>query len=200
MSLDAIKVSVRAVLSEKRYVHTLGVVESAAELARLHGEDVVRAEIAALLHDVAKELPLSDMKATLFVSEYADFVGHSEKVWHAPVGALVARAEYGILDEDILNAIVYHTTGRAGMSVLEKIVYIADYIEPGRRQSGVDVARASVHDLDLAMLVILEQAIAKLTDAGGSQDGIHPDTLAAFAYYQGKVEPSVSEFRKCLSI
>ena len=183
MNLDAVRVRVAEVLSQRRFAHVLGVVETAVALARLHGEDVARAELSALLHDVAKEMPVDEMERILISSGYDDYLGASRKVWHAPVGRVVARLDYGVMDDDVLNAILYHTTGRAGMSRLEKIIYVADYTEPGRLQPGVDVVRANVAHLDIAVFLTLEQTIQKL----GEGSDIHGDTLAAYHDYKAKV-------------
>ncbi len=133
---------VKVQITEKRYVHTLGVAESAALLAKRFGADVKKAELAAIFHDYAKFRSKDEMKQIIvsqnMAKELLDF--HSE-LWHAPVGAYLVEHEAGITDRDILDAIAYHTTGRIGMTVLEKVVYLADYIEPGRSFPGVDEVR-----------------------------------------------------------
>ena len=118
-----------------------------------------KAELAAIFHDYAKFRPKDEMKQIIvdqnMAKELLDF--HSE-LWHAPVGAYLVEKEAGITDRDILDAIAYHTTGRIGMTVLEKVVYLADYIEPGRSFPGVDEVRElATKSLDKAMI----QAVQK---------------------------------------
>ena len=121
-------------LAYGRFVHTLDVASTAAGLAMCYGADLDKAETAGLLHDCTKCMNLSKMlkicdKAGLNLS---DFERNSVSLLHSKAGAVLAQAKYGVKDEDILNAIRYHTTGRPGMSLLEKIIFVADYIEPGR--------------------------------------------------------------------
>ncbi|WP_445490297.1 bis(5'-nucleosyl)-tetraphosphatase (symmetrical) YqeK [Niallia sp. 03133] len=129
-------------LTEQRYLHTIGVMNTAVELAEKHGENVGKAELAAIFHDYAKFRPKEEMKRIIIEQQMdpqlLDF--HSE-LWHAPVGAYLVKQEAGIQDMDVLDAIKFHTSGRPGMSMLEKIVYLADYIEPGRTFPGVEEVR-----------------------------------------------------------
>ena len=118
----------------KRFVHTLGVSGTAASMAMCYGESMEKAELAGLLHDCAKCMDLRKMikiceNAGLEISEQERSSG---ALLHSKAGSVLARTRYGVQDADILNAIRYHTTGRPGMSLLEKIIFIADYIEPGR--------------------------------------------------------------------
>lgn len=129
-------------MPEKRYIHTLGVMETAIELAQLYGENPKRAETAAIIHDVAKYADVDWMKEVIVREQLDQELLHwNAEIMHGPVGAVVARDEFGVTDEDILNAIRHHTTGRAGMTKLEKIVYVADMIEPNRKFDGVERLR-----------------------------------------------------------
>ncbi|WP_400242558.1 bis(5'-nucleosyl)-tetraphosphatase (symmetrical) YqeK [Niallia sp. JL1B1071] len=133
---------VKEQITEKRYIHTIGVMETAIQLATKYGANVEKAEIAAIFHDYAKFRSKEEMKQ-IIVEENMDpnlLLFHSE-LWHAPVGAFLVEKEVGINDREILDAIRYHTSGRPEMSMLEKIVYLADYIEPGRAFPGVDEVR-----------------------------------------------------------
>ena len=179
MKIQDIELFVSNRLSDKRFKHTLGTVETAKELAKIHGVSEEAAHVAALLHDVAKELPEGQLMRILRVSGELEYLNFHSNVWHAPMGAIVARQTFGIDDMDVLNSIRYHTTGRAGMSVLEKIIFIADYAEPGRSQDGVDDVRAKFSNLDAAMELILKRTIEKLGDGD-----IHPDTIAAYEFYR----------------
>lgn len=152
---------VKKQLTDKRYVHTLGVLETAVLLANQYGADASKAELAAIFHDYAKFRPREEMKQIL-VDEHEDerlFEFHHE-LWHAPAGAVLVRREAGIEDEEILSAIRWHTTGKPGMTVLEKIIYLADYIEPGRVFPGVEEVRGiAKQNLEAAVLAAVKNSI-----------------------------------------
>jgi len=141
-SREALIEAVSAQMPDKRWKHTLGVMESSVKLARRYGADPERAETAAILHDVAKYWPVDRMRKIIEENNLShELLRHDKQLWHAEVGAYVAEQEYGISDPEILDAIRYHTSGREGMGLLEKIVCLADYIEPGRDFPGVDHIR-----------------------------------------------------------
>lgn len=133
---------VRARMSKQRFKHVLRVEQSALELAEKYDVDREKSSIAALLHDVAKEEPDSEMR-DLVISENLDLdlLQYGSQIWHAPVGAVQARRDFEIVDEEILNAIKYHTIGTPDMTDVEKVIFVADYIEPGRDFEGVKKAR-----------------------------------------------------------
>lgn len=166
-------------MPEKRYIHTLGVMETAIELAGRYHEEPKKAEIAAIIHDVAKYADVKWMRE--IVVKYnldARLVEWDAEILHGPVGAWIAQSEFGIQDEDILNAIRYHTTGRAGMSKLEKIVYIADMIEPNRKFSGVEHLRKKAQeDLNLAMNACIRHTLAFLVD---TKQPIYPVSIECY--------------------
>ncbi|ANF98900.1 phosphohydrolase [Paenibacillus bovis] len=134
--------SVSSQMPEKRWRHTEGVMQSAVVLARRYGADPDKADIAAILHDVAKYWP-SDRQEQLLRDKALndELLLYDKPLWHSEIGAYVAETEYGIEDTEILNAIRYHTSGRVGMTTLEKVICLADYIEPGRDFPGVDHIR-----------------------------------------------------------
>lgn len=171
-------------LSAKRFMHVKRVMETAKDLAGRHGVNVADAELAALVHDVAKEQNIHLVKRILRLREEHAYLEHSNKIWHAPLGAIVAQETFGIANPDILNAIRFHTTGRPGMSDLEKVIFVADYTEPGRTYEGCIAVRQLWHNLDQATCEILKQKVEKITIGGGKN---HPDTMAAYAYYKEKV-------------
>jgi len=138
--------SVEKQMNEHRLQHTRRVASTAKELAKLFGADEQKAEIAGILHDYCKQWPEEKIKEVIQRSSHIsdDLLLYSKEIWHAPAGAEVVREELGIVDEEILNAIRYHTTGRENMTLLEKVVCLADYIEPGRNFPGVEKIRQQV--------------------------------------------------------
>lgn len=148
-------------MPEKRYIHTIGVMETAIKLAELYGEDVKSAETAAILHDIAKYADENWM--IQIVKENGmdkRLINWGPEILHGPVGAWIAEHEFNISNQDILNSIHYHTTGRAGMSKLEKIIYIADMIEPNRKFDGVEKLRNKAEKgLEKAMKACIRHSI-----------------------------------------
>lgn len=174
-------------LDTKRYEHTLGVAYTSAALAMRYGEDIQKAEIAGLLHDCAKCLD-NDKRIQICKKNNIEITEAEQQnpfLLHAKVGGYLANAKYKIEDEDIINSICFHTTGRPGMSLLEKIVYIADYIEPGRDHAANldEVRRLSFDDLDEALIQILEDVLAHLKS---SKKEIDPMTQKTYEYYKRK--------------
>jgi len=168
MDRKALMEAVRAEMPEKRWNHTLGVMETAVVLANRFGADPEKADLAAILHDVAKYWPV-DRMAMLMRENGLDpeLLDEDKELWHAPVGAFVAERDYGVADADVLNAIRYHTSGRAGMSKLEKVVCLADYMEPGRSFPGVDKIRdLAEHSLERALLAGFDSTVAFLLEKG----------------------------------
>ena len=158
--------SVSAQMPPKRWKHTEGVVEAAIVLANTFGADPYKAEIAAILHDVAKYWPAHQMKKIIEENgENIQLLDYDKSIWHAEVGACVAKQQYGIEDEQILHAIRWHTSGRVGMSLLDKVVCVADYIEVGRYFPGVNhIRQLAQHNLDQALLAGLETTILSLLE------------------------------------
>lgn len=155
MNKDEMLNAISTRMPEKRYVHTIGVMETAKHLANIYGACDEEAETAAILHDVSKYADKEWMKKTIIEQQMDPvLLQFHHELWHAPVGAFVAYNEFGISNPDILNAIRYHTTGRANMSKLEKIIYCADMIEPSRQFPGVEELREQA-DLGLDSLIRL---------------------------------------------
>ncbi|MGD6940909.1 bis(5'-nucleosyl)-tetraphosphatase (symmetrical) YqeK [Cytobacillus gottheilii] len=170
---------VKEQLSEKRYIHTIGVMETAIELAKKYKADEKKAEIAAIFHDYAKFRPKDEMKSIIIEQKMpADLLLHHSELWHAPVGAYLVKEEAGIADEEILDAIRYHTSGREHMTLLDKIIYVADYIEPGRKFPGVEEVRLSAQEnLDAALKQAMSNTIIFLIKQG---QAVYPQTLEAY--------------------
>ena len=186
-------------LTQHRFEHSLGVEYTSACLAIVHGADVTDARIAGLLHDCAKCLPDDEQIRIMekagqppLQEEYDD---HS--LLHAKCGAVLARDKFGIDDEDILNAIRFHTVGRPNMSLLEKIVYIADFMEPNRKDLIImdDVRHAAFIDIDQTLLWIMEGVLSFVKQKGLVPA---PSGLAAYEYYKNqiKIDESLRNWRK----
>lgn len=179
MEIERIKLEIEKRLTNDRYLHVLRVVETAKGLAVRHGISVEKAEIAALLHDVAKCMRKQALSTLLEKdpegSLYRSF--HPE-LWHAPVGAVIAKEEFDVGDADILQAIRSHTTGRANMSPLEKLIYVADLIEPGRNFPGVDDLRKEAEkSIDEGMQAAICHSIQYLLT---KQVQIFPDAIHCY--------------------
>lgn len=170
---------VKEQLTDKRYEHTVGVMETAIQLAEKYGADSKKAELAAIFHDYAKFRPKEEMEKIIVEQNMPkQLLEYHSELWHAPVGAYLVCIEAGIRDEDILQAIRFHTTGNKAMNMLDKIVFLADYIEPGRRFPGVDdVRKAALENLDEAVLMALRNTIKFLMD---KKQPIYPDTLETY--------------------
>ncbi|MEF2964845.1 bis(5'-nucleosyl)-tetraphosphatase (symmetrical) YqeK [Paenibacillus sp. M1] len=139
----------------KRWKHVEGVMESAVILAERFGADPVKADLAALLHDLAKFWPVERQEAVIRDNGLnPELLEYDKQMLHAEVGAFISERDYGIADPEVLDAIRYHTSGRVGMTKLDKIVCLADYIEPGRDFPGVEKIR------ELAKLSLEEALIA----------------------------------------
>jgi predicted HD superfamily hydrolase involved in NAD metabolism len=152
---------VKEQLTDHRYQHTLGVMETAIALAEQYGADVKKAEIAAIFHDYAKFRPKDEMRQIILTQKFPqDLLHYHAELWHAPAGAYLVEMEAGINDREVLDAIRYHTSGRPGMTLLEKIIYLADYIEPGRHFPGVDEVRAlAKENLNSALIQAVKNTI-----------------------------------------
>ncbi|MBD5445089.1 MAG: HD domain-containing protein [Lachnospiraceae bacterium] len=185
ISLKKLRKAMESELNPKRYEHTLAVAYTAANLAMVHGEDTRNATIAGMLHDCAKCLPEKKLisickKNSLDISEIE--LHNPSALLHAKAGSVLAHKKYGVNEEDILNAIKYHTTGRPNMSKLEKILYIADYIEPDRKHAPnlAQVRCMAYQDLDKTLLKILDDTLSYLNSTGGQID---PMTKKTYEYY-----------------
>lgn len=137
--------------NEKRYKHTLGVVETAMKLGTIYDVDTQKCELAALLHDVTKQLDKESQE--VYVSQINDqFVQDNPPLWHAFTGAIYARDEVGISDVEVLDAIKFHTLGKVNSSDLGKIIYLADFLEPGRTIEQVEGFRNQIGNVSLNKL------------------------------------------------
>ena len=167
-------------LSDYRRVHSLNVAEEAVRFAKKYGGDEQKARIAGMLHDVTKE---TDNETQLQIIEnggimLSELERRSPKLWHAISGACYVRDVIGIDDPDIFNAIRYHTTGRAGMSQLEKLIFLADFTSAERDYPDIDVIRAHAdNSIEDGMLYGLKYTLRRLV---GRDDLVSPDALEAY--------------------
>ena len=184
LSPEALRPIALSYLRHKRIAHVLGTEQEAAALAGRYGVDVTAARIGALLHDCTKKL---DMEAQLALCEtygiaLDDMERHTPKLLHAKTGAALARDVFGVSDA-VYEAIRWHTTGKADMTPLEKVLYLADYIEPTRNFPGVDALRAAVYrDLDEGLALGLEMTVQKMARDG---EKVHEKTLEALRFLKG---------------
>lgn len=183
--LRNLRKKIEKVQDAKRFEHTLGVEFMSAALAMRYGVSVKAAQTAGLLHDCAKCLTDKERVSICKKNDIpmTELEEANPFLLHAKVGAFLAREQYGITDQDILNAIRNHTTGRPGMSLLEKIVFIADYMEPGRNHAPNldEIRRMAFVDLDKTLLKILADTLEYLD--GGKKD-IDPMTERTWEYYE----------------
>ena len=175
MDIKDIKEKLKTALNEKRYNHSLSVADEAVRLAELYGYDKEKAYLAGLVHDCAKCIPYKD---AVKICELDRETLACPGVVHAPVGAFVAENEYGITDAEILDAIRYHTVARENMTLIDKIIYLADITEPYRDFDGVGKLRELCNrDLDLAFCEALRRSVVFNLEKGTI---IHPNTLYAW--------------------
>lgn len=175
---------IRKNLKKSRYEHTLRVRDEAIRLAGRFGADAEKAETAAIFHDMAKNLPQDEMNALVREFGLDEKYIDQPNLAHSKLAACLMRRDFGITDPDLLNAVSYHTTGRAGMSLLEKVVFLADAIEPERSYpSANEIRRIAEKDLDRACIRMLERTIAYLQR---KRAVIDPDTQDALYDLKGE--------------
>ncbi len=166
---DNYKELIKGMMGKKRYVHSCNVADMCVKLAEIHGEDTQKAYIAGILHDIRKEIDSETLENELRLSGYyidpVELASH--KTWHGIAAAYYVRDVLGITDTDILNAIRFHTVGRADMSRLEKIVYLGDLVSAERSYPDVEKYRAyAFESLDKGMYKALEWLIPDFVESG----------------------------------
>ncbi len=183
MSSEDILYKVNKQLSPHLFRHVCQVAKTAEKMAVLFGEDPTKANLAGVLHDCAKEKPEAELLAIAGENGLLEEEVYRQVPFllHAPVGAILIKKEMGIDDEQILNAVYYHTLGRPFMNTLEKIIFLADMIEPDRAFPGVKELRSLCrYDLDQAMIAALDSTLAYCLR---QKRIIHPQTIAARNYF-----------------
>lgn len=187
LSLEQLRPVALSFLRHKRIAHVLGTEQEAVRLAQRYGVDEGKARRAALLHDCTKKLDMEEQLA--LCARYGIRLDELEqkalKLLHAKTGAAIAKDVFG-MDDEICRAIWYHTTGHAGMTPLEKVIYLADYIEPTRDFPGVnDLRKTCYEDLDQGLLMGLEMTISEMTAMGNP---VHHATMDARDALKGQKE------------
>ena len=174
---------VKSQINRERVTHSVRTAAEAAALAKAYGADTVKAEIAGLLHDVGKGHAFEAARCGILLD---DIEAQNPELAHGRIGAAMVQKDLGIDDNEILSAITYHTTGKAGMSLLDKIIYIADIIEPGRTFTGVERIRMLARkDIDAAMVCALEMIMAFVKCRGFA---LHPKSVEAYQYLKEREE------------
>lgn len=178
---------IEQVLTKERYEHSLRVAETAVQLAKRYDAPVEKVKLAAILHDYAKCMTEEELRNEIYKYDLPTMLlTYNAELWHAPVGAMIMKHQYGIDDDDIIHAIYYHTTGRADMSLVEQIIFIADYIEPGRTHLGVEEVRdLAQRHLSQAIQRALRNTIIYLVNKNVT---LYPDTFYAYNKFTVKGE------------
>ncbi len=193
MTVEQAKSIVKPLLSEKRWTHTKNVKKMAVKLARRWGCDEEKAAVSAILHDSAKELPKEQL-LQIFADNAIiapDAPKRPTPVWHGIAAAILAQTRWGVQDEEILSAIRCHTTGKPDMSLLDKILYLADMTSAERDWPGVEELRSlQMQDLDAALCLALKRSIDFVNDKGGTLD---PESVAAYEYAEQHKRPPTSK-------
>jgi predicted HD superfamily hydrolase involved in NAD metabolism len=173
MDREQLMDEVRRQMPERRWQHTVGVMRTSIALAERFGADPGKAELAAILHDLAKYWPVEEQVRAMREAPMPpgfgadDLLPYDAALLHAPLAAHVAESRYGVKDPEVLDAIRWHTTGRERMTLLDKVVCLADYIEPGRDFPGVErIRRLAETDLNAALVAGFDSTIAYLMEKG----------------------------------
>lgn len=180
MNFESYQSAIRGLLGDQRYKHSLCVARAAARLARRYGADEKKAETAGILHDIMKDLPREEQKKLMdrYEIRLSEVEQNAPKLWHAILAAEYIRRELDVTDPEILQAVRYHTTGRENMTLLDKILFIADFISDDRDYPGVEQMReAAKNSLEEAMT---EGIVFTIKDLADAKRPIHPDTIAAY--------------------
>lgn len=179
--MEEIKQELEKILTKERYLHSLGAMKAAGELARIYGENEEEAKLAGLVHDIAKELSKKEIEKALEKYKIEpDLVEKNQiSLLHSKLGAELAKEKFNVC-EKVQNAIKYHTTGNIKMDKFAKIIYLADKIEENRSYPEVeDLRKIAKEDLDKAILVLMDFTIQKSIK---KQTLIHPDTVETRNY------------------
>ena len=189
--MKAYQKKIKHEMDDGRYQHTLGVMYTCAALAMRYEYDIQKAQLAGLLHDCAKCIP-NGKKLKLCEKHHIQMTEVERRnpfLLHAKLGAFLAKEQYDVKDPEVISAILNHTTGKPAMSLLDKIVYVADYIEPNRKKADnlTELRRLAFENLDETVLLILEQTLDYLEKTGKEIDR---HTIMTRDYYKKMLRSS----------
>lgn len=181
---------VKPKLTAARFAHTERVVETALELARLYDVNQEDTILAAALHDYAKYRDVNEMANIIKEHQLPlDLLSYHHELWHGPVASILIETELSIANEAVQSAIFWHTTGSEGMTELEKVIYLADYIEPGRDFAGIETVRKKAYEhLNEACFLAVRNTIQFLA---GREYLIYPETLKMYNDLKRKLEETI---------
>ncbi len=170
---------VKEKLSTKRFSHTMRVYDEAVKLAEIHQVPLRQVQLAAIFHDYCKnDTSDSLQEAIIYYDLPKDLLQFNQELWHGPVAAMKVKHKYGIKEDSIIHAIYYHTAARRNMGLVEKVIYVADYIEPARNYPGVEEVRElAKRNLNQAVLQALKNTIIFLLQRN---EKIYPDSFDAY--------------------
>ncbi|KKI54491.1 MAG: bis(5'-nucleosyl)-tetraphosphatase (symmetrical) YqeK [Staphylococcus equorum] len=184
MKIDQAVTLVKDKLPEKRFNHSLRVAETAVKLAEIYDGDKDKAELAGILHDYCKYDDLGSMYQIVTQNELdSNLLSYGSEILHGPVAAIIMNQQFNVTDEEVLLAIKNHTTGRAQMTKTEKLIFIADYIEPGRQTPGVEEIRDLAYNqgsLDKTIYEISKRTVLYLIN---KDINVYDATIACLNYY-----------------
>ncbi|WP_426462517.1 bis(5'-nucleosyl)-tetraphosphatase (symmetrical) YqeK [Staphylococcus equorum] len=184
MKIDQAVSLVKDKLPEKRFNHSLRVAETAVKLAEIYDGDKDKAELAGILHDYCKYDDLGSMYQIVTQNELdSNLLSYGSEILHGPVAAIIMNQQFDVIDEEVLLAIKNHTTGRAQMTKTEKLIFIADYIEPGRQTPGVEEIRDLAYNqgsLDKTIYEISKRTVLYLIN---KDINVYDATIACLNYY-----------------
>jgi predicted HD superfamily hydrolase involved in NAD metabolism len=181
-TLEVIQERLKRVLSNKRYIHSENVMATAVKLASKYKLDESKAALAGMLHDCARDIKGEElyMQCETHGVKLDSITKLQPELLHAPLGSKLASSLYQVKDKDILDSIQFHTTGCKDMSLLSKVIFMADYIEPKRNFPGIEEVRIlTYNDIDSALLLALDKTIRFIISRGHL---VHPDTIDARNY------------------
>ncbi len=190
LTIENIIENLKNTLEEDRFNHSIGVMEMAVKLAEIHGVDVKKAELAGLLHDCAKNIPYDEMYKMCenYGIELDEVTMKQPGLVHAFLGAYIAKRDYGV-DDEIYDAIYYHTVGKPDMGLLTKIIYISDSIEVNRDYDGVeDLRNLAYEDLDRALVMQIDNTIRSVLK---KQTLLHTNTIDTRNYYLERTKTEI---------
>ena len=182
MVIEELKKKIQLLISESRFNHSLRVSEAAVKLAERYSIDIKKAEIASLIHDSAKELsPVGVKKNYQFSKLFLEIYDTHPQIWHSFIVKEFASIQFGITDDDILEAAKWHTTGKENMSMLEKIVFVSDFIEPQRQfDKRAEVEKIALVDIDQATALVASISIQQVLM---KKEKVFDKTVECYNYY-----------------